>query len=240
MKMGKVIKRLTRSWLTFFFLLIVLAGTVYARYEFDPQYKNQGTVGRATNPWGEGGFRDLGVTRNLDFCGSGDDTITDAGVSRFYSRVFKVTNYNQLTATEESGASIFILDPSLYKASTFEIDLTAISNSALPLGTTGLTVWAKAFTGLTVAPVTPTAANDGYEFSLTKPDTSTSPIYLWQPTEDNSGTTVTGTLRALDREGVFVTGASTFRIDAQGDNQTFRLQYDSAISVQQKAELISG
>ena len=235
--MEKIFKRLTGIFLTVFFLAVVLAGTAYARYEFNPQYKNKGTIGTATKPWEEGGFRDLNITRNLDFCGSDDATVEGSGVSRLYTRVYKVTSYLQLSLTE-SGDSVFVVDPALYKTSIYEIDATAIYNSSLPTTSTGLTGWG--LTGLTVASITPTAANDGYEYSITKPDSSTTPLYVWQPTESNSGTTSTGTLRAFDPDGAWHTGTSTFRVDAQGDIQSFRLQHDSEISIQQKSELIGG
>jgi len=225
--MKRIFKNYKGAWVTVLVILLAIPAMVAAEYIFDPQYANKGKLGTSSKPWGEGNIRDLNVSRNLDFDTAG-------GVSRFRTNVYRVTSYTQLSLTT-GGASIFVIDPGTCEASRIEVDLTAINASASPYYVSALTGWA--LSGLTVAPVTPTGENNGYIYTVVKPDSSTTPIWNWQPTESNTGVTPEGTLNAFNGCNYWLKAAYT-TINNQGDSKTFRLQYNSEVSVQQINEQI--
>jgi len=206
--------------------ILFLAGTALpalAEYQMLPQYDKKGKIGTRDKSFGEMWTEEFGTHGPI------------------YRIPYVVDSYTDFSAiTTEGGASVFVIDPLDQRVAYYQFDLQAVYESCTPAA--GVTSWRDALTGVTAgfAPVTELA--DDMEVIVECVGTGTTPVYLWQPTEDGavtgvwSGVTVAGTLRALDLTGNWVTGASTYRLDAQGDRQRFRLDYGAGVSIQQIAD----
>jgi len=210
--------------------VLAVAAVAYADYKWAPQYKNQGEIGTADKPWGRSYVQRPVVTGSLH--------------KPFDPGVLKVTSYTQMT-TNESGMSIFVINPATMPYHTYEFDLTKIYNSCTP--STGVTPFRDVglATGLTVAVFPPTSLTDGYEFAVRKAaeDTGSTPIQVWQPTANGqvtgtwSGVTPAGTLITKETSGDVVSGASSQIVNQQYEHATYRLEYESSVSLFQVSGL---
>ena len=117
----------------------------------------------------------------------------------------------------DTASGSYSFEADLSQWSEYHVDLSAIYDSTLPWTASGLTTWAQALSGVTVEAmdVVGNYAEARWAVMCTGVDTSgATPVYVWKP--DN------GTLRGLGASSEWITGASVWAIDDDGDRIDFQ------------------
>lgn len=140
-----------------------------------------------------------------------------------------VNSYTQLE--NFGGVSVFRVDLSQY--SEVKVDVAAIYGSVVAASHTGLTPWAGAFSGVTIIADDVDEKNDRVVWAVTCIGVDTSgatPVEVWAPR--NSGNTLYAQpIRGFGASSEWITGASVWQIDDQGDRGVFMNDFGGGASI---------
>lgn len=157
------------------------------------------------------------------------DVEGELDANRISTHEVVVGSYTQLE--NFGGVSVFRVD--LSQHSEVKIDLAAIYDSVLEDISTGLTPWANAFSGVSVIADDVDEKNDRVVWAVSCIGVDTSgatPVEVWAPR--NSGNTAYAQpIRGFGASSEWITGASVWQIDDQGDRCEFMNDYLGGASI---------